>query len=359
MKKDIFLTALFFLIVGIFFYLFYRLMIPFFTPIAWAGVLSIVFYPFYRWLNGKIRWPGLAALISCVLIFLILIGPTTYLLASLAGEATSALQKVNEAYQDGRLKNYLSLNIPIFKAIKDKLVSYPQLADLEFESVVKDAISTVTKAIGSQATTVIANISKNLFYFFLIHFVMFFFFRDGENIIKFMKRLTPLTSEQVELMYTHLRRVIEGTMYGGVVVALIQGILGGVLFVIMGISSPVFWGAVMAFLAFVPILGPFLVYIPAGIILFLSGSPIKGILLIVIGVVVVSQIDNFLRPMLFSGKTQMHTLMLFFSIMGGIVLFGLLGVVLGPFVAAVFISLLKVFEMRMHPEDTELAGAED
>ena len=164
MKKDVFLTALFFLIVGIFFYLFYRLMIPFFTPIAWAGVLTIVFYPFYRWLNKKIRWPGLAALIACIVIFFVLIGPTTYLLASLASEATSALQKVNEAYQDGRLKNYLSLDIPMFKAIKDKLISYPQLADLEFESVVKDAISIVTKAIGSQATTVIANISKNLFY---------------------------------------------------------------------------------------------------------------------------------------------------------------------------------------------------
>ncbi len=188
---------------------------------------------------------------------------------------------------------------------------------------------------------------------------MFFFFRDGESIIKFMKRLTPLTAEQVELMYTHLRKVIEGTMYGGVVVALIQGLLGGILFFIMGISSPVFWGALMAFLAFVPILGPFLVYIPAGIILFVGGSPIKGILLAVIGVVVVSQIDNFLRPMLFSGKTQMHTLMLFFSIMGGIVLFGLLGVVLGPFVAAVFVSLLKVFEVRMHPEDTELIAADD
>jgi predicted PurR-regulated permease PerM len=106
----------------------------------------------------------------------------------------------------------------------------------------------------------------------------------------------------------------------------------------------------MALLAFVPILGPFLVYIPAGIIMFLGGSPIKGVLLIVIGVVVVSQIDNFLRPVLFKGKTQTHTLMLFFSIMGGIAMFGLLGVVLGPFIAAVFLALLKMFELQLHPE---------
>ncbi|UCD17378.1 MAG: AI-2E family transporter [Candidatus Zixiibacteriota bacterium] len=351
MKKEYFLTALFFLIVGAFFYLFYRIMVPFFTPIAWAGILVIVFYPGFKWLDSKFRWPGLASLISCVIIFLLIIGPTTYLLASLASEATDALQKVNAAYQDGRLKNYLSVNIPFIDAIKNK---YPQLAEVDFESIVKDVVSIVTKAIGSQATTVIANISKNLFYFVLMLFAMFFFFRDGERVVAFLKRLTPLTPDQVELMYSHLRQVIEGTMYGGVVIALIQGTLGGILFLIMGISSPVFWGAVMAFLAFIPILGPFLVYIPAGIIVFLSGSPIKGILLIAIGTLIVSQIDNFLRPMLFSGKTQMHTLLLFFSIMGGLALFGLLGVVLGPFITAVFVSLLRVFEVRMHPEDFEL-----
>jgi predicted PurR-regulated permease PerM len=181
-------------------------------------------------------------------------------------------------------------------------------------------------------------------------FTMFFFFRDGDTLIAFMKRLTPLKSDQVTLVYSHLRQVIEGMMYGGVVIALIQGVLGGVLFAIMGIPSAVLWGSLMALLAFIPILGPFLVYIPAGVILILGGSYIKGILLILIGTVVISQIDNFLRPLLFSGKTQTHTLMLFFSIMGGIAMFSLLGIVLGPFIAAVFLSLLKSFELQLHPE---------
>jgi predicted PurR-regulated permease PerM len=139
-------------------------------------------------------------------------------------------------------------------------------------------------------------------------------------------------------------------MYGGVVMALIQGTLGGVLFAIMGISSAVLWGAVMALLAFIPIVGPFLVYIPAGIILILGGSYIKGILVLAFGTLVISHVDNFVRPLLFTGKTQTHTLMLFFSIMGGIYMFGLLGIVLGPFIAAVFISILKMFELQLHPE---------
>ncbi len=353
MKREYFLIALFFLIVAIFFYLFYRLMIPFFTPIAWAGILVIVFYPAYKWLNEKIKRPTLASIVSCLLIFLIIIGPSIYLLASLVDEAATAVQKVNAAYQDGQLKNYLSLNIPFFETIKNKLAGYPQLAEVDFESIVKDAITVVTKAIGSQATTVIANISKTIFYFVLMLFAMFFLFRDGDRVIDFMKRITPLDQKQTDLMYSQLQKVIEGTMYGGVVMALIQGTLGGILFAIMGLSSPVFWGAVMAFFAFIPILGPFLIYIPAGIILILGGSLIKGVLLIGIGVLIVSQIDNFVRPLLFSGKTQMHPLLLFFSIMGGVAMFGLLGVILGPFIAAVFLSLLKVFERGLHPEQIE------
>lgn len=354
MKREHFLTALFFLVVGVFFYLFYRLMVPFFTPICWAGILVIVFYPAYKWLHTKIKKPWLASLVACILVFIVIIGPSIYLLASLVDEAATAVQELNRAYQEGNLKRYMELDIPFFHTIKQKLSDYPQLANVDFQSVIKDAVGTITRAIGTHATTVIANITKNLFYFVLMIFAMYFFFRDGDKIVSFMKRVTPLKPMQVTLLYSHMRQVIEGTMYGGVVVALVQGALGGILFAIMGISSPVLWGAVMAFLAFMPVIGPFLVYIPAGLILILSGSPIKGILIIAIGTGI-SQVDNFLRPQLFTGKTEMHTLLLFFSIMGGIVMFGLLGVVLGPLITAVFLSLLKVFEVSIRSDSLESA----
>jgi len=356
MKREYITNALFFLIAAAFFYLFYRIMIPFFTPIAWAGILVIVFRPLHTRLQKKIKSPSMASLVTSIIVFFVLIGPALYILASLVSEAATAVQKLNEAYQSGELSSILSPNIPFLELIKSKLSDYPQLADIDFETIVKDALATVTKAIGSQATTAIANITLTITYFILMLFAMFFFFRDGDKIINFLKRITPLEKEQVTIMYAHLGDVVEGMMYGGVVIALIQGFLGGILFWIMGISSPVLWGSVMALLAFVPILGPFLIYIPAGIIMILSGSPIKGIIIIIIGTVVVSQIDNFLRPVLFKGKTQTHTLMLFFSIMGGIAMFGLLGVVLGPFIAAVFLALLKMFELQLHPEiQAELA----
>ena len=358
MKKEYFVTALFFLIVAAIFYLFYRLMVPFFLPIAWAAVLVIVFYPAYKWLLKKVKSPTLTSVIACILIFLLIIGPTLYMLASLVSEAANALTKVNDLYQSGELKRLLTVKLPFWGAIKEKLAANPQLAEMDFETILKDAVSVLTKAVGGQATTLIANITRTVFYFVLMIFSMFFFFRDGDKIIRVLKRITPLMPTQVAVMYAHMHEIIEGMMYGGVVVALIQGAVGGIIFAIFGISSPVFWGAVMAFLAFLPILGPFLIYIPAGIILFFGGAPVRGIALIAIGVVVISQIDNFIRPLLFTGKTRMHTLLLFFSIMGGLYMFGLIGIVLGPLIAAVFVSLLRVFEVRLSPDDEPKPVAE-
>ncbi len=352
MKRESYSAILFLLIVAVAIYLFYKLMAPFLIPICWGGILAIVFFPLYKKMSSRIKSPNLAAIIISILIFLIIIGPAVYLLISLVGEASNAFVWIDNAYQSGQLKAYVTKMMPFVNTIQTKLMSYPELASLDFESVIKNIFSAVTTAIGAKATAVIANIPKTVFQFLLMLFTMFFFFRDGESLLQILKRLTPLEPEQVGLTYAYLKEVIEGTMYGGVVMALIQGTLGGLLFAIMGINSPVFWGAVMGFLSFLPVLGPFIIYIPAGIILFLAGSPVKGIITLIFGILVISQIDNFVRPLLFRGKTQMHTMLMFFSIMGGMALFGLVGIVLGPFIAAIFMSILKIFEMKLHPEKT-------
>jgi predicted PurR-regulated permease PerM len=350
MKKEYFFLSLFFLMVGIVFFLFYKLIEPFVIPIAWGVILTIIFYPLYLKLNKKLKSPGLCSVIMCVAIFVLIIGPAIYLLAALVGEAGDAFTWVDQAYQSGQLKEYFTRMMPFMDKIQAKIKAFPQLENLDFETVFKNIVGTVTAAIGAKAAGVIANISKTIFQFFLTLFAMYFFFRDGEKLVQLLKRLTPLNQEQTGLSFAYLKGVVEGTMYGGVVMALIQGTLGGILFAIMGIDSAIFWGAVMGFLSFLPILGPFLIYIPAGLILIVGGSPVKGILIIAIGVAVISQIDNFVRPLLFRGKTQMHTLLMFFSIMGGIALFGLVGIALGPLIAALFLLILKIFELKIRAD---------
>jgi len=350
MKREYFLISLFFLITAIFFYLFYALIIPFFAPICWAAVFAIIFYPLYEKLLARLRSKGWSAAIMCLLILILIIGPITYLFAALVGEAAGAVTKVNAMIKSGEFDKWLAFDVPWLEAVKVKLAEYYDPSKVNFDQFIKEAIESVSSVLINQTRSILTNASKGVFYFVLMIFTMYYFFKDGELVVQKAKRLMPLTPPQTNVTFNHFRAVIQATMYGGVIVAMIQGILGGILFAIVGIPSAVFWGTIMAFLSIIPFLGAFIVYIPAGIILIIGGSYIKGLVVIAIGTIVISQSDNVLRPMLISGKTSMHPLMLFFTIMGGILLFGLLGIVLGPLIGAGFLTLLKIFEFKLHPE---------
>jgi len=359
MKREYFTVTLFFLITAIFFYLFYQIIVPFFVPIAWAGVFVILFHPLYKKLSARLHSPNLAGVLMCILIIVLIIGPVAYLFAALVNEAAAAVAKVNAMYKAGELDNLLQFNIPWLEAVKQKLSQYYDLSKINLNQLVKDALDKTSGIIFSQTSWLIANGTRAIFYFILMIFTMFYFFRDGEMLINRIKRLMPIAREQVDAAFSKLRDVIYATMYGGVVVALIQGLLGGILFTVMGIPSAIFWGAIMAFLAIIPLLGAFIVYVPAGIILMIGGAWVKGLLVIAIGTVVISQSDNVIRPLLIAGRTEMHPLMLFFSIMGGVAMFGLLGVVVGPIIAAIFTVLIKLFESRLHPAEEAPDPADD
>lgn len=350
MKREYILISLFFLIAAIVFYLFYQLIIPFFAPICWAAVFVIIFFPLYERLLTRVKSKGLSSLIVCLFVIILIIGPVTYLFGALVTEAVNAVTKVNAMIKSGELQEMLAIDLPWWETLKQKLSGYYDLSKINIDQVVKQSIESITGVLLNQTSWLITNTTRLVFYFILMVFTMYYFFKDGELIIHKLKRLMPLTPNQVNATFVQLKEVIQATMYGGVVVALIQGALGGIMFAIMGIPSPVFWGAVMAFLSIIPFLGAFVIYIPAGIILIIGGSYIKGIIIIIIGSVIISQIDNVIRPFLISGRTSIHPLMLFFTLLGGVYIFGLLGVVLGPLIAAIFITLLKIFEFKLHPE---------
>ncbi|UCD62888.1 MAG: AI-2E family transporter [Candidatus Zixiibacteriota bacterium] len=355
MKREYILVSLFFLIAAAIFYLFYQLIIPFFAPICWAAVFAIIFFPVYERLLERVKSKGLASLIVCIFIIILIIGPVTYLFGSLVSEAASAVQKVNAMIKSGELQEMLSIELPWFEIVKQKLSDYYDLSKINLDQIIKQSIESISGVLLNQTSWLITNTTRLVFYFILMVFTMYYFFKDGELIIHKLKRLMPLTANQINVTFTQLKEVVQATMYGGVVVALIQGLLGGIMFAVMGIPSPVFWGAIMAFLSIIPFLGAFIIYIPAGIILIISGSYVKGLIIIAFGSIVISQIDNVIRPFLISGRTSMHPLILFFTILGGVYIFGLLGIVLGPLIAAVFLTLLKIFEFKLHPEtETDL-----
>lgn len=350
MKKEHISTSLFFLITAIFFFLFYKIFVPFFAPICWAAVFAIIFYPLYEKILKRLKSKGWSSFIICMLIIILIIGPIAYLLATLASEAITGASKINSLIKSGELKEYISIDLPWLDSFKEKLQDYYDFSKLNLDAIAKQAVENITGLIISQSTWLITNMTRMVFYFILMIFSMYYFFKDGELVIDNVKRLIPLTAIQINVTFKQLREVIQATMYGGLVVAMIQGLLGGILFAIIGIPSAVFWGAIMAFLSIIPFVGAFVIYIPAGLILMLSGSFVKGLIVIIIGSIVISQIDNLLRPYLISGRTSLHPLLLFFAILGGIYLYGLLGIVLGPLIAAVFIILLKIIEFKLNPE---------
>ena len=348
MKREYLASVLLYFILAVFFYLFYRIIIPFFIPICWAAVFAIILFPIYERLQRRIESKSLCSLLMCLFVVVVIIGPIAYLFVALVNEAADAVTKVNEMFKSGRLQEIFSINLPWVEAAKERLSQYYDLSKVDLDQIAKDAMNHISRIIFDQTSWLIANGTKTVFYFILTIFTTYYFFKDGERIVARVKRLMPFPSVRVHDTFGQLRDVIQATMYGGVVVALVQGILGGILFALFGLSSPVFWGAIMAFLSVIPFLGAFVIYIPAGIILLLGGSIVKGLLVIAIGTIVISQIDNVIRPYLISGRTQMHPLMLFFSIMGGIALFGILGVVIGPLIAAVFVTLLRILQMHLH-----------
>ena len=357
MKREYFLVSLFFLITAVIFYLFYKIMAPFLIPLCWAAVFTVVFYPLQARFASRIRNDNLLALLMCVLIAVLIIGPLAYLFVAVVNQAAGAVAKINELYDTGQLNQLLALDFPLANVIKAKLVEHYDLTQTNLDQMIKDGIGKVSGVLFDQTTWLVTNATKAVFYFGLMLFAMFYFFREGDRLVQKARRLLPLTPEQIETVFGQLREVIQATMYGGVAVALMQGLLGGILFAIAGISSPVFWGAVMAFLSLLPFVGAFIVYVPAGIGLMLTGSPVMGIVVIAVGIGIISQIDNFVRPLLISGRTSMHPLLLFFSILGGITLFGLLGLVVGPIVAACFMILLKIFELRLQQEPSSPADS--
>ncbi len=349
MKREQIIIALFTLIAAIFFYLFYRTVIPFFIPICWAAVFVILFYPLYERLLKRIKRPTLAAIIMCLLILVLIIGPVTYLGLELVSQTSDAFNRVSDMYTSGELQRYFDFDVPWITALKARLAPFIDFSKITPNEIVKDSFGKVSGIIVNQTTWLITNSTKTAMYFVMMLFSLYYFFKDGRTIVARLKRLMPLSMTQTNTTFDELHDLINATMYSGGVVALLQGFIGGLLFWIMGIQSPVFWGTAMAFMSILPIVGSAIIYIPAGLILIIGGSTVKGLLLIIISTLTIAQVDHFVRPLLVSGKTSMHPLLLFFSIAGGIAFFGLLGIVLGPLVAAVFMTLLEIIELKLHP----------
>ncbi len=340
-------------------YIFLMLWMPFFAPIAWAAVFAIVFAPIQVKIRQRITQPWLSAIIMTILVILIIVVPMVFLSLSLVTEVVQTYELVQQWINSGKYQEWFHVfQKPFFIRLKAEINNIVNLQNIDFMSIVSSAMQRLSSFAVSQVTGIVQNFSKTLFSFVLMLFTLFYFFKDGGKIGQFIIELIPLSSKRRDEIVSQFSEVITATVLGDIVVAVLQGSLGGLAFWVLGLPSPIFWGSLMTFLSILPVIGAPIVYIPAAIILIFQQHYTKGIFLLLWGSIVVSQIDNFLRPILISGKTKLHTLILFFSILGGIYIFGFLGIIMGPVIAALFLTMIKIYREELTGRNLTLADAD-
>jgi predicted PurR-regulated permease PerM len=362
MNKENFFALLMLVIVGVSFYFFYRVFSPYAVPIGWAVVLTLVFYPAYerfnRWLRNR---RSLASLVVTILTILIIVLPGVLLLF-LLGKEVVQIYKIFEAGVSTEKFQFLLRwrEIPWIHELLSHLDPWLNLSQLNLQNMILQTLREFSTFVLNQSTKFVLGFSQFVFGFLLMAVSMFYLFRDGEGLLEKIKGLIPLTSGEKELLFSRIHEMVHATIFGGVLVAMIQGFLGGLGFWILGLPSPVLWGFVMTLLAFVPVVGPFLVWLPAALILVMHGQHYaKAIVLVIWGVVVVGLSDNFLRPILISGRTKLNTLVLFFAVLGGLRAFGLLGLVAGPLVVTVCLAILDIYSSKLEVGRNRLSLSEN
>jgi len=317
-------------------YLVFLIVAPFLVPLAWSAVFAIFFFPVYEKVAKRVgpTWGALACTIG---VTLLLIVPVLFVLLFAAREAVEASARIQELVSSGASAH------PTHFAdwLRERLPESWQKIDII------GPLRQGAEKIASYLASNLAALLKNLFTFFvhlfILLFALFFMFRDGDKILRALRHLVPFDREIQEDMVGESRDLIFASVAVALLIAGIQGVLGGLAFALAGLAAPVFMGVLIAFFSIVPVVGSALIWVPAAAWLAINGQWGKALLLVGICGGVAGLADNFVRPLLMRNRTKLNDLLLFISILGGLQTFGLLGLLAGPTIMAAALGVLRVY----------------
>lgn len=323
---------------------------PFLLPFTLALVLTSLCYPLFDRVCALIRGRrGWASLLTCLAITALIMVPLVLLLALLVGEVNHVYQQFQKSLQAGELQSIRAgdyrLVGPLLEWVESRL---PAGLDLMRSFVA--AVQQVSVLFLRQGTAILSGLFQLVLNFLIMVVTMFFLFRDGPRLMDEVKTWTPLSARQERLIVDKFRQVASATVLGSLLTALAQGAAGGLVFWVLDVPNPLLWGVLMALFSLVPVVGTALVWLPWSIYFFSIGATLRAVLLIVLAVAFVGMIDNILRPLVIEGRTRMHTLLVFFSIMGGIAYFGMAGLILGPILVALGLTLVELYKLEFQQE---------
>ena len=319
-------------------YLCWLMLRPFLGVLAWAVVLVIVFYPVHKKIASRIGRRSWSALVSCVLVVLVVVLPLAVLVAAVIQELTKVVPNL-----PANLSQVFSQQPAILGRLSQWMQARFGLDILGFQDFFIQQLRNVSEGLLGASFSLVGNIVSSIVKAFFVIFTMYYLFRDADKIVNKLPDALPLDREQSEALIFRTQQVVSASVYGVMTIAALQGLLAGLAYWILGIPSPILWAVLTAFVCMIPIAGSFLVWAPLAIYLIATGHWTKAVLLVIWGALVISTIDNFLRPKLVGTQTKLHELFIFFSVLGGISVFGLLGIVLGPVVLAITLGLLQTF----------------
>lgn len=344
MRRDWVFRGVFVALIALTLYLMFLIFRPFLTGIAWAVVLVVAFTPLYRRVLRVTRGRGwLAATALSISIAALVVVPAV-IAAIKVGQGVvdgyhwlEAAQAQAEAEAGGSLTD----RIPPLKDALDFAGRYVDVESIDLKGMAISALKTVGNALAGKSSEIVANAVQTILTFIVMLVTMTVLFHDGPSLVGAVRRFLPMSESDRDEVFRELEEVTRSVFFGVLATALVQGAVGAIGFAIAGLPQPVTFGAAMFFCALLPG-GTAIVWGPAAIYLFATGSWGWGTFLLVWGVVAVSSIDNLIRPLFIGRGVRMHTLLIFFGLFGGMLAFGLVGLFVGPLIITLFLFLVEV-----------------
>ena len=328
------------------------ILLPFYGTILWGAIIAMLFAPLHRRLLRKLPGrPTLAAVLTLLTVLVVVILPLALITAAMAREAAGVYQRIQSGEMDPA--GYLH---GVFDALPRWItVLLDRLGLTNFDILqrrVTAALSEGSKYIATQAFSLGQNTFEFVASLFVTLYLAFFLIRDGEEVSRSMRHAVPLASAHKRELVDKFTTVIRATVKGNLLVAAIQGTLGGIAFWFLGVNGALLWGVLMAFLSLVPAVGAALVWVPVAAYFFITGGYWQGVALTAWGVLVIGLIDNLLRPILVGKDTRMPDYVVMITTLGGIAVFGINGFVIGPAIAAMFIAVWHIYGVTRQGDTT-------
>jgi predicted PurR-regulated permease PerM len=326
-------------------YQLYQLFEPFLAPIAWAVILRFTFQPVHQLLRQRLQnRPNLVALLATGVVMLAVAIPVAAISSILTREAAGAVEQVQRFLQSGGLERWADRLrelawIPLWRWLS----SWLDTTAIDLRGILLRSMNTGANFLVEQMTVGAANLLIIALKFLLMLLTLFFVFRDGDAFYRWVRSTLPFAPAQQERIFGRLGQTVNAVTYGISITAAVQGLLAGLLYWILGVPFPAFWGLLTGIVAPIPLGGTGLVWGPAGVYLIVTESLLRGVILLACGTLVVSTIDNVLKAYLISGRTQLPPLILFFAILGGLRAYGVLGVFVGPLLLALVIDGVALY----------------